>query len=76
MFLLYLGQEHLKELLDEASYDCHETAYLCNGFKRGFDLGYRGPTDRQDEADNLPFREGIGNPTELWNKVMDEVQLE
>ena len=65
--------DHLEELLKEANYNDDEMRYLCAGFRNGFDLEYRGPTDRTDLADNLPFR--VGNSTELWNKVMDEVEV-
>ena len=46
---------------------------MINGFKNGFDLGYRGPEDIQQTAPNLKFT--VGNKLELWNKVMKEVQL-
>ena len=42
------------------------------GFKEGFDLGYRGPEEIRQKANNLKFT--IGNKTELWNKVMKEVK--
>ena len=42
------------------------------GFKEGFDLGYRGPEVIKQKANNLKFT--IGNKTELWNKVMKEVK--
>ena len=47
--------------------------YLVNGFRNGFELGYRGPEDIKQTSRNLKFT--IGNKTELWNKVMKEVQL-
>ena len=62
----------LEQLLQEVDYDPKETEYLCNSFRHGFDLGYRGPMKRKDTAPNLPFR--VGNATILWNKVMDEVK--
>ena len=45
---------------------------MIQGFTQGFDIGYRGPLDRTDQADNLPFR--IGTKLDLWNKVMKEVE--
>ena len=63
----------LHELLIETGYNTKETRFLCDGFKFGFDLGYRGPKARMDQAKNLPFT--VGNTTELWNKVMAEVEL-
>ena len=62
----------LEQLLTESNYDANKTRLLGDGFKNGFDLGYRCPKNRQDEANNLPFR--VGTPTELWNKVMKEVK--
>ena len=44
-----------------------------DGFKNGFDLGYRGPQEIQQKSANLKFT--IGDKKELWNKVMKEVQL-
>ena len=63
----------LEELLNKVQYDLGEIQFLCDGFRNGFDLGYRGPTDRKDESKNLPFT--VGSPKELWNKIMDEVEL-
>ena len=51
-----------------------ETHYIVNGFRFGFDLGYRGPVTRQDTASNIPFW-GIGSHLELWEKLMKEVKL-
>ena len=62
----------LEHLLVESKYDVKKSKLLVDGFKYGFDLGYRGPENRQDEANNLPFR--VGTPTDLWNKVMKEVK--
>ena len=62
----------LERLLKKAGYDPNETERLVAGFKRGFDIGYRGPLERKNTAPNLPFR--VGSPTELYNKVMKEVK--
>ena len=40
----------------------------------GFGIGYQGPENRQDTADNLPLN-NLGTKTDLWNKVMKEVKL-
>ena len=63
----------LKELLEVTNYDVAETAFLVTGFQQGFDMGYRGPENRQDKASNIPLR--IGDKWELWEKVMKEVSL-
>ena len=54
-------------------YDSTETKFLVSGFKKGFDLGYRGPTNRQNMSSNIPFTKGVGNAAEMWNKIMKEV---
>ena len=64
----------LKQLLDEADYDKHEVEFLVDGFTNGFDIGYEGPLDRQDTAKNIPFRDGIGDKFELWEKITKEVK--
>ena len=63
---------HLLQLLQEVNYDHTMTHYLVQGFRHGFDIGYRGPKNRSDLSPNLPLQ--IGTPVELWNKVMKEVQ--
>ena len=60
-------------LLRLTGYNRRKTAHLIKGFTYGFDLGYRGPTDRADSSNNLPLT--VGNSTILWNKVMGEVEL-
>ena len=61
----------LNRLLIETNYNKEKRDFL--GFTHGFDLGYRGPEQIQQTAKNLKFT--IGNETELWNKVMKEVEL-
>lgn len=60
------------ELLLQSEYDESKTRYLVDGFTNGFDLGYRGPKQVRREARNLRLR--VGSKTELWNKIMEEVQ--
>ena len=62
-------------MLKEASYDPAEIQFLSEGFRQGFDIGYQGPEIRQSKSRNLPFQPGIGNPIEMWNKIMKEVKL-
>ena len=63
----------LESLLTETGYDRAKTEYLVQGFKEGFDLGYRGKmTNIRCEAPNLKIT--IGSKIELWNKVMKEVK--
>ena len=43
-----------------------------DGFRNGFDLGYRGPNEVQFRSPNLKFT--VGSKVILWNKVMKEVE--
>ena len=63
----------LQELLNQTNYDAGETNFLVDGFKNGFDIQYKGPTNWQSRAKNLKLT--IGNKTILWNKLMKEVKL-
>ena len=65
--------KQLEEILILSDYNKTETEFLMKGFREGFDIGYEGPTNRQDTSKNIPFRNGIGN--ELWEKVMNKIQL-
>ena len=65
--------DELERLLIESKYDQKETKFLVDGFKNGFSLGYEGREDVKITSPNLKFRE-VGNPTQLWNKVMKEVK--
>ena len=64
--------DEFERLLTKTNYDLKKTKFLIEGFKNGFDLGYRGPDVIQQTSKNLKF--SIGNKTELWNKVMKEVK--
>ena len=67
--------KNLARQLNQSGYDAKDTTYLVKGFTHGFDLEYEGPRDRKDTARNLPFREGVRNLQDLWDKVMKEVHL-
>ena len=60
-------------MLKAANYEASEVAFLEQGFKHGFDIGYEGPQERCSESENLPFT--VGNESILWSKIMKEVQL-
>ena len=64
----------LGNLLKEAGYDKDKTEFLVDGFRNGFDLGYRGPENVRLKAKNLPLTPGCGSKIELWNKIMKEVK--
>ena len=64
----------LRDLLTKAGYNRQKTDFLFKGFSEGFSLRYQGKLlEGKRFAPNLKLR--IGSKTELWNKVMKEVQL-
>ena len=63
--------KELTQLLNDSGYDRSKSHFLIKGFSEGFDLGYEGPKKRQDLSRNLPFH--VGNETDLWNKIMKEI---
>ena len=61
------------DVLRETKYDLIETNFIVDGFRNGFDIGYRGPIKGVRRfAPNLQLR--VGNKIILWNKVMSEVK--
>ena len=66
-----VNADKLEQFLHESSYDPVKTQFLVEGFRKGFDLGYRGRRDVKITSHNLKFH--VGNEVELWNKVMKEV---
>ena len=40
---------------EDTKYNEEETKFLVDGFKNGFDLGYRGPEEIQQTSNNLKF---------------------
>ena len=66
--------ERLSSLLTQAGYPREHTQELVQGFRNGFDIGYREPMNRKHKSANLPIR--VGSITELWNKVMKEVKAQ
>ena len=69
-----LNVEKFKQLLEESKYEAEESQFLIDGFTNGFDIGYRGPTTRQSKSKNIPFTPGVGDKTDMWNKIMKEVE--
>ena len=63
---------NLEQLLKESGYDKGKTEKLIHGFRHGFEIGYRGDRKIKRTAPNLKFN--IGTKTDLWNKVMKEVE--
>ena len=46
---------------------------MIDGFTNGFDIEYQRKENQQDTAKNIPFQAGVGNSTEMWQKIMKEV---
>ena len=67
-----VNADRFEALLQEAGYDKNKRNFVINGFRHGFALNYEGPKEIKRYAPNLKIR--VGSPTELWNKVMKEVQ--
>ena len=63
-------------MLTEAQYPPDKLRTLIHGFHHGFDIGYRGPQNRQDYSSNIPIKPGVGSLMEMRNKIMKEVKLE
>ena len=69
-----VNPETLDEFLEETNYDQGKRKFLIQGFTHGFKLQYQGKLAKcQRSAPNLKLR--IGSKLELWNKVMNEVEL-
>ena len=68
-----VNADKFEQLLKESKYDETETAFLIDGFRNSFSIGYNGPTDIKINSPNLKFRE-VGDPVTLWNKVIKEVK--
>ena len=68
-----INVNNLDQLLRETGYNREKSEFLVDGFKSGFDLGYRGPENVKLRSPNLKFT--IGSKEILWNKVMKEVKL-
>ena len=62
----------LERYLLQYNYERDKRDFLIKGFQQGFDIGYQGPENHQHMSHNLPYR--VGSPTDLWNKVMNEVK--
>ena len=67
-----LNVKEYSKLLKQSGCCTNETEFLLQGFTQGFDIGYKGPTDRQSKSKNIPFT--IGNKEEMWAKIMKEVK--
>ena len=67
-----VNAEMLDTMLKEANCDTKKREFLVNSFKRGFSLNFNGNRRVKRIAPNLKLR--VGSLTEMWNKVMKEVQ--
>ena len=59
-------------MLEQQGNDQDKVKFIEEGFTRGFSLKFQGNRKVKRTAPNLKLR--IGNSTELWKKVMTEVQ--
>ena len=64
--------KQLASLLNQSGYEESKMQQLINGFTHGFHIGYARPMDRRHEADNILIK--VGSPTEMWNKLINEVK--
>ena len=62
-----------KRLLILSNYEPEKAAFLIQGLTNGFDLCYKGDRTVRRRSPNLKFT--IGDKFDLWNKVMDEVEV-
>ena len=69
-----LDVDKYEKLLADSGYDKKEAAFLVEGFRQGFDIGYQGPKIHQSTAANIPFTDRVGNNLDMWNKIMKEVK--
>ena len=60
-----------QRLLKILGFDPNKSKELIQGFTKGFDIGYRGPKNRQDRARNISIM--VGSEQEIWDKLMSEV---
>ena len=65
--------DRFSRYLQLSNYPQDKSQDLIQGFRLGFDIGYRGPENRTHEARNIPLK--IGSQAEMWNKVIKEVEL-
>ena len=70
--VMLVNVEHLKELLNQTSYNKRKSEFLIDGFENGFSIGYEGNMKIKRTSPNLKLR--VGNEVELWNKIMKEVK--
>lgn len=69
-----IDADKLEEFLIISGYDEQKKNFLIHGFKEGFSPEYEGPLVKcKRTAPNLKLR--VGSKIELWNKVMNEVEL-
>ena len=59
--------------MKQTNFEEERISKLIDGLRNGFDIGYEGPINRLDTADNLPFT--VGDSLDMWEKIMKEVKL-
>ena len=48
---------------------------MIDGLRNGFSIGYEGQREITQESSNIPFKQGVGNRMELWEKMMKETKM-
>ena len=68
-----MNADLLEQLLKDTNFEEEKISKLVQGFKHGFGIGYQGSLQCRHTSENIPFT--VGNTTEMWNKIMKEVNL-
>ena len=61
-----INADLLEELLIDAKFDTEKRSKLVDGFKNGFDLGYRRSHQHCNTSKNILFRVGVGDEKDMW----------
>ena len=65
--------QHYSRLLYQSEFPADKAVELIEGFRHGFEIGYRGPEQRTDSSANIPI--SVGSHEDMWDKITKEVKL-
>ena len=68
-----INVERLDHHLTTTNYNERDKLCLLNGFRHGFDIGYRGPQKRKNLSNNIPI--SVGSEQEMLDKLLKKVKL-
>ena len=68
-----MDTDQLEDQLKQYDYNKKESEFLIDGFRNGFEIGYRG--NRLLQRKSLNLRLECSSPEILWSKMMKEVML-